>query len=216
MRQIILIILLFFTIVNITYAIPIPALVVGWGFVLFLIPAVLSLFSAIYFYFNKYIFWLNIYLLICGGFLYYYHYYLTKELFLFNYEYLIFWMILIVLWLVYKFKKLSFIKYLLVISLLWINFFLIKIDYNLYEFKKIANKVEKDIYSNIKITNILYKDNFVVFYIFDKELQKKSYSVVWKWKQVKHCYKIKKFHICNSWDKWLSELFSSLLYKSIK
>jgi hypothetical protein len=50
MKQIILIILLFFTIVNITYAIPIPALVVGWDFVLFLIPAVLSLFSAIYIY----------------------------------------------------------------------------------------------------------------------------------------------------------------------
>jgi hypothetical protein len=56
MKQIILIILLFFTIVNVTYAIPIPALVVGWDFVILAIPMILSIFSAIYFYFRKYIF----------------------------------------------------------------------------------------------------------------------------------------------------------------
>jgi hypothetical protein len=63
MKQLILIILLFFTIVNVTYAIPVPALVVGWDFVVFLIPAILSIFSAICFYFRKYILWINIYLL---------------------------------------------------------------------------------------------------------------------------------------------------------
>lgn len=70
MKQLILIILLFFSIWKITNAIPVPALVIWWDYFLLAIPFILTIFSTIYFYFRKYIFWINIYLLILSVFLY--------------------------------------------------------------------------------------------------------------------------------------------------
>ncbi len=171
MRQLILIIFLFSSIVNIANAIPIPALVVGWDFVILAIPAILWVFSAIYFYFRKYIFWINIYLLLFSIFLYFIHYNITKELFLFEYEFLIFWIFILFLWLIYKFKKLNFLNYLITLLLIWISFFLIKIDYNLWKYVTDVNKFTKIVWKS-KINKVLIKDNFFVIYFnnYRKEL----------------------------------------------
>ena len=216
MKKIILIILLYLSIINITYAIPIPALVIWWDYILLAIPVILWVFSTIYFYFKKYIFWINVYLSVFSIFLYFIHFNITKEIFFFKKEYLLFGIVILAIWLIYKFKKLNILNYLIVIFLIWINFFLIKIDYNLYEFIQIANKVEQNMYSNIKITNILYKDNFISIYYNDIETKKVAYTVIWIWEDVSKCVKKWKYNICNWWDIWLSKWFSSIVYKVIQ
>jgi hypothetical protein len=97
------------------------------------------------------------------------------------------------------------------------NFFFIKIDYNLYEFKQIFNKVEKSLYSNIKITEVLYKDNFMVIYWYDTESKVNAYAVIENWlldeKYYLHTWK---YYIVHWWNRWLWKGLSDLVYKIIK
>jgi len=209
-------ILLFCSLIQITNAIPVPVLVIWGDFILLAIPFILTISYTIYFYFRKYIFWINIYLFLLSIFLYFIHFYITDEIFINNYEYLYFLLILILFLFIYKTFKFNFLNYILIFLLIWINFFLIKIDYNLYEFKQLYSKIENNMYSNIKITKVIYKDNFTSIYTYDKETNLESYVVVWIWNQVSHCTKKWKYNVCTWGDRNLWKILSKLVYSFIK
>lgn len=216
MKKLFLIFLLFFSIVNTTYAIPVATLVIWYDFLIVLIPTIFWFFSIIYFYFRKNIFYINIFLVITSIFLYFFHFHITKEYFIFDYEYGLFFIIIVFLWLIYKYIYLYFINYIIVLWLIIMNIFFIKIDYNLYELKQIYLEVEKNMYSNIVINKVIYKDNFMAIYSFDTETKVSAYTVIWIWDEVKHCIQKWKYNICNWWNSFLSKWISSLVYEAIK
>ena len=216
MNRIILWIFVFITTIQITYAIPLPALVLGMDFLLFIIPVTLSIFTAVYFYFRKYILYINIYLFILSSILYIFHFFYTKQYFIYGYEYII-W-IIIMLWFVYTwiFQKWRIIHYLLVFFLILVSIFLSYTSINLYKSIHISQCIEDNIYSNVVITDIFYKDNFFLVEGYDNESKLESYVVVWVWEWVNHCTKKWKYFVCTGWNRWLWKWLSTLAYQCIK
>ena len=172
MKKILIIFLLFFSVINITNAIPIPALAIWYEFIIFLIPATLSFFSIIYFYFRKYIFSVNIFLLFLSIFLYFIHFIITDDyLLLFKFEYIIFILLWIILFIIYLIKdiKAKVLNYITVFILIIINIFLIKVDYNLYSLNKFCIKSETIINKNFSLNKCIIKDNKVLVYFKDSK-----------------------------------------------
>ncbi|MFK7780295.1 MAG: hypothetical protein QM490_04030 [Candidatus Gracilibacteria bacterium] len=214
MRKLILIILFFGSIINIANAIPIPALAIGYEFLLFAIPSILGFFSITFLYFRKYLLKINSFLFITGIILYFIHFSITDEIFYIDLEYFLFILILGIGIISYRSR---FLHYILVLFLIGINFFLINIDYNLYEFKQIYNNVEKNMYSNIEITDVLYKDNFMVLYGFDIENKVKARVVIEKGlSDLIYHLKKGKYYIAHSGDIELGSLLANLAYGAIK
>ncbi len=215
MKKIVLIFLVFFSLWNIVYAIPIPWLYFWYEILLFIIPSVLTFLTFIYFYFKKYLFYINIFCLIIVFILYFVHFFLTKEIFLYKYEYLFF--IILLLFLLFSYIK-KIIGFFLLILILSLNIFFIKIDYNLLSFRLISNCVENTINStNIKITEILYKDNFIVIYWYDTDSKIKAYSVIENWLLEGWFYLNKWKYYIVYWLDWnLWRKLSFLSYNCIK
>lgn len=213
MKKLILILLIFFSYINITNAIPISALAIWYEFILLAIPSLLAFFSIIFFYFRKYLFYINIYLLVFSIFLYFIHFYITKEFFFYNFEYLFFIISIIFFILSYFHKN---VWYIVLFFLLSLNIFLFKVDYNLYKFKNIFNCIEKNMYLNIEIIKILYKDNFFVVYWYHNETKTLTYTIIGIWDWTKKCKKIWDYNNCNWWDRLLWKGFSDLANYCIK
>lgn len=217
MKYLFLVCVLFFSIWNIANAIPIPALAIWYEFVLLMIPSVLAFYSFILFYFRKYIFYINVYTYISFIFLYFVHYYITQEFVLYDKEYILFFFLLGIIILIYKIFKLHFLNYFLIPLLLSFNFFIININYHLYEFKKISNCIELNMYINVEIKNILYKDNFFVVYWYDRESSVSAYSIVENSLLDEKFYLNKwKYYIVYWWNRWLWKWLSDLSYNCIK
>ena len=107
------------------------------------------------------------------------------------------------------------LNYFIAFILIWITLFLINVNYNLYEYKIINNKLQTKISSNIIIKHSLYKDNYMVVYVYDKETANKWYVVIWVWKWVDHCEKRGKYNICTWGNKELWPTLSTFMYSSI-
>jgi hypothetical protein len=216
MRIIILSAIVFFNIINITNAIPVPALVIWYDFILFASPFILSIFSFIYFYFKKYIYTINILLYILIQILYNLHYYTTQEFLFFDKEYIILLSLGLFLFILQKYKNVKIYNIIIVWLLILLSTFLIKIDYNLYKFHIIHQEMKKNIYSNFIIKDQVYKDNFMVIYAHDLESKENWYIVIGIWKEVEHCKKKWIYNICTWWSRWVWEWLSILAYNIIK
>jgi hypothetical protein len=71
-------------------------------------------------------------------------------------------------------------------------------------------------YSNIKITKILYKDNFMVIYWVDLETWITAYWVLENWLLDTNFYLNKwKYYIVHWWNRWLWKWLADLIYNSI-
>lgn len=177
MRKIILIVLLFFSISHMVNALPIPALVLWYEFILLAVPTVLWFFTLILFYFRKYLFWINLYLFIWSIVLYIIHFYITNEVFIFEYEYLLFWVFIFIWVFSYKYKC---IQYGLVLLLMILHISFLKIDHNLYAYKTICNK-SKNIDKSFSFNYCEIKDNNLIIN-FDNLSNNKEIDIwIYKW-----------------------------------
>lgn len=208
--------ILFFNIIYITHAIPVPAVIIWYDFILLATPFILSIFSFIYFYFKKYVYKINLLLFILSILLYFIHYYITKESLIFEQEYVIFFVLWITLYLSYWYKWSNVYNIIIIALLIIISTFLLKIDYNLYKFQVIYQEIKNNIYSNFIIKDIVYKDNFIVIYAYDIETKESWYLIIWIWKEVQHCEKRWIYNICTWWSREVWKWLSILAYKGIK
>jgi hypothetical protein len=216
MKIIFLSFIVFFNIIYIANAIPVPALVIWYDFILLATPFILSIFSFIYFYFKKYIYKINILLYFLIQLLYSIHYYITGEVLFFNLEYIA--LLWLGFWLLFthRYKNINIYNLMIVWILIILSTFLIKIDYNLYKFHMIHHEFKKNIYSNFVIKGQIYKDNFMVIYAYDLESKENWYIVIGIWKEVEHCHKKWIYNVCTWWSRWVWEWLSILAYKIIK
>lgn len=214
MKIITLCILLYFSILNITNAIPLPALVIWYEFIIFAIPSIIAFFSLIIFYFRKYLCSINAVLFILSILLYIYHFNSTNYILYSKHEYYLFIPAFVLLIISFKIKILRYLFLLIVVSF---NFFLTKIDYNLYELKTIYGTFEKDQEDHINIQKTVYTDNYVLIYWLDNMRNVKAYTVILNvpLKYEAHLNK-NKFSIIFWWDAMLWKSMAYRAYNSIK
>ncbi len=221
MRIIFLVFLLFFSVINITNAIPVPAFVLWYDFMLFLVPFVIWIFSIVVFYFKRYIFHINIFLFFVSIFFYYIHYSVTGDIFFYEKEYLFFQVILVIFLLIFlskywTFNRLQFLNYILFFVLIWVFLFLWKTDYNLYKFKQFYNRILDNISPEIIIQNVKYKDNFVIIYWLDRVNKTEAYVSIENWLFGNWYYLSKwKYYIVFWGDELLWIKLSDLVYEQI-
>lgn len=214
MKQILIGLLLFVSLLQVANAIPVPALIIGADFLLFLTPILVSFFTLIYFYFKKYIFWINILWLLFVLVMYIWHFTITQELLFFVYEIYFFLCIIITSFML---NKIKYMKYFLLIILIWPSSLLIKTNLSIYNYKKISTCIEETMYDNIVIKNIMFKDNFFVVYWNDIESNVNAYVVVQMWLLDEKYYLQKNgYFIVHGWNQWLWKGLSDIAYSCIK
>lgn len=218
MFKLLILLLFFFSFINVAKAIPAPAILLGYDFFIFLSPFILLVFSFIYFFFKKHFLLISILLLLLSIFLYCSHYFITKEFILFRYEYVFLFFYLFFLYTSYKFKFFYFFRYILFFILLLCLSLFLKLNYNLFKFYLISNCVENSInYDNVIIKSNYYKDNFIAIYWYDNNLKVSWYSVLQIWLFYTDYYLNKwDYFIVHWWNIWLWKYLSDLSYGCIE
>lgn len=168
MKKIILSFIFYISIINITYAIPIPALVLWADFLIISASFFISIFSIVFFYFRKYWKSINLLLFILFFILYTIHFFITKNYFLFNNEYYLFILVLILLYFIDKKIKYDFLTYIILTIFLLLNVFLIYTDHKLLKLYHFKTRLVKEIWKDNIINNEI-KDNFLVLYLKEKK-----------------------------------------------
>lgn len=174
MRIIILVFLLFCSFINIANAYPVAVLLIWYDFLLLAIPFIVTTFSAIFFYFRKNIFLINLFLFFINIFLYFYYFFHIKLEILFSFEYLFFLIFIIIFWIIWKFK-INFLNYILLFIFLGLFFVIWKLSYEIYDFKNIEKCIIKNVPNNLE-TKFLYKKSYIV--VFGKNQNENTYVVI--------------------------------------
>lgn len=214
MKKLILIFCLFFSIIFVTNALPIPALALWYDFFIFLIPFIVSVFSFVFFYFKKYLNKINLFLFIILLLLYFIHYILYKN---FIYNYLeIFFIFIICLFFILWFK----LKYFLYFSFLFnifIFFLLFNIDLKLYNLTNIKNNIFSEISQKYIITWYKLEHNYLSIDITDENTMESTYLVVENSKLDKnYIFENNWYYVVTWWNEIFWEKIVNLSKKYIK
>jgi hypothetical protein len=144
------------------------------------IPAIMSIFLTIYFYFEKRIVAINIFLYSLAFLLYLFFINETKWILIYDYEYMLF--IILALCLIFS-NKHRLIKMFALLSLIVINLLLIKADKDIYDYKIIYQNAQNEIsmkYPRIEVLWYVIKANFISINFFEKDNKEIFYIVVRK------------------------------------
>lgn len=174
MRIIVLSFLIFCSFINIANAYPVAVLLIWYDFLLLVIPFVATIFGAIFFYFRKNIFLINLFLFFINIFLYFYYFFHIKSEILFSFEYLFFLIFIIIFWIIWKFK-INFLNYILLFIFIGLFFVIWKLSYEIYDFKNIEKCIIKNVPNNLE-TKFLYKKSYMV--VFGKYQNENTYIVI--------------------------------------
>lgn len=161
MKHILLIIIFVFWFVENTFALPLPVLVIGYDFLLLMIPIISSGFMMIVFYLRRYVLCIGGVLFVSSTVLYGIHSFLTKSSFFFPWEWFVY--VLGMLFLLYFAQKIPFLKYWILLLWLVLVFFWVSFDIQLYKDIQHISKFHK-LYGIEKYISYNIKDNFFAIY----------------------------------------------------